>query len=252
MIIRLFREIKLVAGLLPGRDLLRWCGALVRSAPAAIRERSLGPADRAMGGAFSIRLPNRRLVFLECDLGVVREIFGHHCYGEPGDFRDARFIVDLGANCGAFTLFALSNAPQARVLSVEAQPELSRVLAANLERNDCRGRVTIENALVGGIYNAWAQDLVRRHPAVGTWNFERAIPAEVEIDFLKCDVEGAEFPLLDPVPVWFSRVRRFALEYHGPWQKGAELGERLRAAGFVISQRSHRNLGYLFGVRPRE
>ena len=252
MIIRLFNEIRLVAGLLSGRDMLRWCSALVRSAPAAVRERSLGPADRAMGGSFSIRQSHQRLTFLECDLGVVREIFGHHCYGNPVDFRDARLIVDLGANCGAFTLFALANAPDARVWAVEAQPELTKLLAANLECNSCRGRVTIENALVGGIYNAWAQDLVRKHPAVSVWDIGRMSPAGAEIDFLKCDIEGAEFLLLDPVPPWFRRVRRFALEYHGSWQKGAELGERLRGADFIVSQRSHRDLGYLFGVRAHE
>jgi len=249
MILRFLREIRVVAGLLTAGDFLRWFFACVRVLPEILRTRSLGPADRAFGDSFSIRNGVGRLDFTRCDFGVIREIFGHRCYAEPMDLRAARCVVDFGANCGAFTLFALSHAPHAHVMAVEAQPEMVSALEANLERNGMSGRAFVRNALVGGVYNAWSQELLVRHPRVGIWNAQEMLPPDQEVDFLKCDIEGAEFQLLDPVPTWLRRVRRFALEYHGDWTKGAELGERLRAAGFVITQRSHRNLGYLTGTR---
>ena len=249
MILRTLREIRLVMQLLPAGEHPRWWRAFFLAAPEALRNRSLGPVDQKLGTSFSIRRGEERLKFAGCDFGVVREIFGQRCYGQPEDFRDARVVLDLGANCGVFTLFALVHAPHARVYSVEAQPEMARALAANLEANGHRSRVVIENALVGGISNPWSEDLVRRHPGVGRWELEHTIPDGVEIDFMKCDVEGAEFPLFEYMPPWIRRVRRFALEYHGPWEKGAELAARLRDAGFCVSQRSHRNLGYLAGRR---
>jgi len=252
MITRLLKEIILIARLLPSAYFLRWCGAFIRALPAVLRQRSLGPVDQAFGPSFAIRGPGGRLVFAGCDLGVVREIFGHRCYAEPEDLRDARCVVDLGANCGVFTLFVLCHVPEARLFSVETQPEMIATLRANVQRNGFAGQVTPINALVGGVYNAWSEDLLRRHPQVTVWAPEQTLPADGPIDFLKCDIEGAEFQLLDPVPAWFRRVRRFALEYHGDWAKGTALAESLRAAGFVVSQRSHRTLGYLMGSRAHD
>ena len=58
-------------------------------------------------------------------LGVVREIVAAHCYVKPVELSEAKTILDLGANCGVFTLFALASAPNARLVSVEAQPKMA-------------------------------------------------------------------------------------------------------------------------------
>lgn len=249
MILRLWREVVMLSQLLPAREFSRWGGAMARALPAAIQGRSLGPVDRKFGPSFSIRGNPRGLSFTECDLGVVREIFGQQCYGRAADFSRDRFIIDLGANCGVFTLFALVNAPEARILSVEAQPEMISALQQNLQQNGLQQRVMVVNALAGGVCSSWAEDLLRRHPQVKLWDAGQMLPAGEEIDFLKCDIEGAEYPLFEPVPAWFRRVRRFALEYHGDWARGSALGDKIRAAGFTVTQRAHRNLGYLNGAR---
>jgi len=249
MILRLWREVMMLSRLLPAREFARWGGAMVKAFPASIGSRSLGPVDRVFGPSFSIRGKPRGLAFSQCDLGVVREIFGQQCYGRAGDFARDRFIVDLGANCGVFTLFALVNAPEARVFAVEAQPEMIGALRGNLERNGLLPRVTVANVLAGGVCSPWAEDLLQRHPQVKVWDASQMLPADQEIDFLKCDIEGAEYLLFAPVPAWFRRVRRFALEYHGDWAQGSALGDRIRAAGFTVTQRAHRNLGYLNGAR---
>ena len=249
MILRLWREVLMLSRLLPAREFSRWGGAMVRALPAAVRGRSLGPVDREFGTSFFIRGQPRGLAFSSCDLGVVREIFGQQCYGRAGDFARDRLIVDLGANCGVFTLFALVHAPESRVFAVEAQPEMIGALRGNLERNGLLPRVTVANALAGGVCSPWAEDLLQRHPQVKVWDASQMLSADQEIDFLKCDIEGAEYLLFDPVPAWFRRVRRFALEYHGDWARGSALGDRIRAAGFTVTQRAHRNLGYLNGAR---
>lgn len=225
---------------------LRWCTGLLTRAPEVMRSRSLGAVDRRFGMRYTVRAPSgARLAVEGSDFGVVREIFGHRCYGEPAALADARTILDLGANAGIFTLYAASVAPHARIHAVEVQPDLCRVARANAERNGFAPRVIVENALVGGITTDWAREFIAHHPTIPVFNPAPVIEAWGGCDFVKCDVEGAEMVLLDGPPAWLRRVRRMAIEYHWNHEDGERLAARLAAAGCRVSTRRHGRLGYV-------
>jgi len=238
-----------VRRMVPPADFLRWLVCLVRTAPKVIAHRSLGPTDIAFGETIRIRQQGRVLQLEGASLGVAREIFGRECYISARQLEDCRTILDLGANAGTFTLFALHAAPSARVHAVEAQPEFIPILGRNVALNGYRERVTIENVLVGGAHDRWSSELQHKHPGLGEFRIGDYLDSVGECDFLKCDVEGAEFTLFAGDLGWVRRFRRMALEYHGPWERGRALGDMIRQQGFTVDQKTHGVLGYLFAIR---
>ncbi len=239
-----------VRRLLPPAEYRRWLGHVIKAAPAVIARRTLGVVDERLGEDLSFCAPDGRFLHTQgAAFGVVREIFGHRCYAEPAQLRDARHILDLGANAGVFTLFALSCAPEARVHSVEAQPHFLPVIHANVAVNRFAERTTVENAIVGGSFNEWTQSLRSNHPQVADFSISRYLSKVGQCDFLKCDVEGAEFELFQGDLEWLGAVRGIALEYHGDWAAGATLCQRIAAAGFTSRQAERGALGYIFAER---
>ncbi|HYJ78304.1 MAG TPA: FkbM family methyltransferase, partial [Longimicrobiaceae bacterium] len=76
----------------------------------------------------------------------------------------SRCVVDVGANYGAFTLWAAAAAPAARIVSVEPQPREHARLQANLAANHLDGRVACWLAAVareGG--ERWMSDAPLEH-----------------------------------------------------------------------------------------
>jgi hypothetical protein len=247
---KFLREKRNVERLLAPADYRRWRGLVWRSLPSVLARRSLGIVDDRMGEHLAFRSPaGQELRTSGASLGVVREIFGQHCYATPAELRDARHILDLGGNAGVFTLYALSCAPAAQVHTVEAQPAFIPVITANVAANGFAARSSVENALVGGAWNEWAQGLRAAHPQIGDFNPARYFSTVGECDFLKCDVEGAEFAFFSGDLAWLRQVRQIALEYHGDWAAGTRLGDAIAAVGFEVRQATHGSLGYVFARR---
>lgn len=226
-----------------------WVKCFIWRLPEVIRLRSLGPVDERFGDEFCIKHGDRQLHFKQASFGVVREIFGRECYCTAEELKTARNILDLGANVGAFGLFALSSAPHAKVHMVEAQPEFIPVLNRNIFHNGFAARATCENALVGGVHDNWTRHLCERFPKLQNFSISRYLAEVGQCDFLKCDIEGAEYVLFSGDISWTIKVRRIALEYHGTWEQGHALGELLRAKGFTVTQLPHGTLGYLAAIR---
>lgn len=182
-------------------------------------------------------------------LGIAREIFGQQCYIRGEELAGARQVIDLGANWGIFTLFALCFAPSAKVHVVEAQQSYVNALRANVERNGFRGRVAIYHVLIGEPHDAWTRDFRSNHPDVPTCDLGSLVNTADLCDFLKCDIEGAEFQIITPQARRQASVRRCSLEYRGPWAAGSALCTVMAEHGFQTVQRPHRHLGYVDAVR---
>ena len=143
-----------------------------------------------------------------------------------------RNIVDLGGNIGLASVWCLNQFPEARVVTIEANPVNYASLAMNLAPYGSRA-VTVE----GGVWwrNAGLTVLRRqnegdaqvreRQPgddlatSIDGWD----IPSLMErggfdhVDLLKMDVEGAEVELFEHgADRWLPLVRNLALETHGP------------------------------------
>jgi precorrin-6B methylase 2 len=249
---RLVAELASVRRLGDRRLLARYVVQLVRRAPAVLRTRTLAPVDEAMGdGPYRLRVRGEPIVLAGASFGLVREIYGRRSYLPPGfSFEPADAVVDLGAHAGTFTLLAARCAR--RVVAVEPDPAWVARLRENVQRNGCGDRVAIEHAAVGeaaaGAPLLSLEELVDRH-GLDT------------IDFLKVDVEGAEFELFRHASGWLPRVRRIAMELHPRLGSVDALVRTLADAGFGVrlTDTGHRPVrdlggqsGYLFASRRRE
>lgn len=122
-------------------------------------------------------------------------------------------FVDLGANCGGYTLHLAAKAPaNARLLAIEAQPEMARRFAFNLAANqfdatvqldelaisDERGDITFtinhHNRGESGLQGEGETITVPALP-LADYLTERSIE---RLDAMKIDVEGLEHRILAP------------------------------------------------------
>jgi hypothetical protein len=246
---RFVDEIRIVASLVGISEACRWAFAAVTSAPIVLRTGSLGVADRAMGSAFCVRVDQAKCCFHPGDFGVCREIIGHDCYRLRPLRGQIRTAIDLGCNCGTFTLMAVTLNPGCRVVAVDANPEFTAATIANAEANRFGSQVEALTCIVGcpGVESIRQ---LEADGAAGVFDPSGVIAALGGCDFLKCDVEGGEHALFSGDLSWLRGIKHLAIEYHWTEADGDRLEAVLREEGFVVERQAHRNLGYLFGSRP--
>ena len=246
---RLLRELKIVFHLLPWTAFLFWIFNGFRCVPILLKTRSVGILDQMFGTSFKIQWNRQILHFEQLDFGVVREIYGHLCYAKQGELKEAHHILDLGANSGAFTVFAAIEAPDARIEAVEIQSHLVQAIQHNVIQNRCEDRVSVRCAVVGGSHNQWTKSVLKDHPEIKKFDIEEYI-AQVEVcDFLKCDVEGGEFLLFEGRLNWTKAVQKMALEFHPQEGDVNRLEETLKRQGFDVTRIDHSALGYFYCTR---
>lgn len=225
------------------RDYLRFAWS------AARRWGDTGPGElRWMG--HDVRFTNRMSM-----LFLLHEIFAGGTY----DFDPARpdpLIVDGGANVGMSVLFFGLRFPRARIVAVEPHPEAFRLMAENTRRlgdgiERIQAALTEDGApatliappsdgasLMSSVDASWSDGA---GIAVDGLRLSNLIARqEREIDFLKLDIEGAEYGVLrDLVRTGaITRIREAAIEFHRtPTEPGgpAEIAETLRESGFVVT-----------------
>lgn len=242
-------EIYRVSKVLPLCWLLRWLCCLLLRMPQVVLKKSLGPVDDAFGTQFVVKQNGKLLKFDSCAFGVVREIFGAECYGGAESFSGLNTIVDFGANAGVFTIFALGSDSGIKVTAVETQPELIDALNRNLKANHFEERCTIVNAFVGEATTEWATQFRSEHPAIKSLDVDRLFENFDKIDFLKCDIEGAEFSLFSDALEWSSKIMRMSIEYHWNREDGMHLETLIRNLGFQTQLKDHGSLGYVIADR---
>ncbi len=159
-----------------------------------------------------------------------------------------RCIVDVGANIGAFTLYASRCAPRARIIALEPFPETRTKLENNLKLNALDDRVTCRP------YGLAAVESTRRMSGEGPSQSRGLLDSDAgdgievqtvslatllgettgDVDLLKVDIEGGEheaFRDLDADTI--RRVQRISLEYHPNGSKETLFAE-LTTAGFRL------------------
>lgn len=140
-------------------------------------------------------------------------------YDVPGAPVPA-LVLDIGANVGAFALWAKRRWPSAYIICYEPEPENCRLLRANIEGNArleecaviCDGSLRLyegrsncgEHSLFPG--EEQGKEFERSVVGVGPHRLARC-------DFLKLDVEGAELAILLGYP-HLAGVQAIALEWH--------------------------------------
>ena len=167
---------------------------------------------------------------------IFKDIFLHRAYAPAQLLRHLPrdpVVLDLGANAGFFSLFALHVRPQARVLSFEPMPANYRLLQKNhaLQRN--RNWSIFHEAVSDQSGSAWLQFPDELQPSttasllksestspgnrvkVKTRTLEEILGSETsgKCDWLKIDVEGYEYDILYHLPERiFRKIRTMAIE----------------------------------------
>ncbi len=262
---RLAREVVSLWSSADRATFVRYLGAILRHVPELARERTLGPADRAMGGRIRFRAPGGEIELPGSLIGAAREMYGRGVYFvEPACCpRRGDVVVDLGANIGLFSLGVAGLA--ARVVAVEAQSGFVPRIIENLAANRLREKVSILCAFVGAGGKLDQPGELERASAFEGQRPERLTLDELcarekldRIDLLKLDIEGSEFALFEAPGAWLDRVDRIVMEVHGgPAGDPQAVASTLRQRGFTVVLRgpdsrpctSLTGVGYLFAHR---
>lgn len=203
-------------------------------------------------------------------LFLLHEVFVQATYG----FRPrsaAPVIVDCGANVGFCVLFFKAMFPDARIIALEAEPGTCAWLRRNVEGNGLQdveirhaaaaerdGTITLftpqddPGSMVSSIWSEWADGVPVQVPAVRLSSLIRE-----PVDFLKLDVEGAEYGLVREMVESgaMEHVREAVIEFHelpGMPDGPAELSALLARAGMEVSVHPHlaEHAGILRAWRP--
>ena len=193
------------------------------------------------------------------DLKTVWRIF---FYGEYPIQGEHLRIVDAGANCGFFTLYAAMQSPQARIASIEPFPGTFERLRQTVAANGLSDRVTLFEA---ALFDSEGQTHIDAREEIGS-QFRRLGPEGLAVksisldtvlnqcgwdqaDLLKLDIEGSEFEvLLGAGAQTMRRIRRIVMEFHPRYDNSSYTCQRLvdclKAHSFRITLRRDDDEGY--------
>lgn len=200
----------------------------------------------------SFRMPPGRTGLAE----TIVEMWGGRAYTSGGFYQPApgHTILDIGANVGAFSLWVAQQCPEARVVAVEPSPDNFEMLQQNLA--GWKHRVAVVCVAVGasrgrGLVVDGGRRTVDHRVRVVSADDARAESVKVVplvdllqqagtelVDFLKMDIEGAEFDVFSTMSDDTQRrFRKIALEYHDNLRPGtlAMLTERLERTHEITS-----------------
>ncbi len=176
---------------------------------------------------------------------------------EYGKVADGAIIVDVGANIGAFSIFAATSARGVVVYAYEPMPEFYRLMEENLRLNRLELSVRSFNLAVGahsGIRQLFLEnptfsfptflrggDRVARTVEVPCVSLAEILDSNglVRVDLLKMDCEGAEYEIMYGTPHrYLERIREMRMEYHNlDTQRccGEALGAFLQTHGYDVT-----------------
>lgn len=179
-------------------------------------------------------------------------------------------ILDLGANIGAFTLFASKTCPNSKIFSFEPSKSSYKILMRNLKNNGLVQNVSILNKAVGNRNAIRSMDESRESTMrrLSDLTSNRMDSTKVEvikldqfitnnsisvIDFMKIDIEGGEYEVIYSISKsMFKKIKTISLEYHNENRdkNGKTLQEYLENNGyFVIRTPENSKVGLIYASR---
>lgn len=195
---------------------------------------------------FALNLKRGKLWFREysafSSIEVYLEIFkeNNHFLAPGFSGKNAKVVVDIGANQGFYSLKIAKNNPKCRLFCVEPNPYLFEILRRNVKTNQLKKAVLINKA-VGLRKGKIRLEIVKEIGAIGGKNLGivnrpwlkkefvknivvKAITLEelcqennIEaIDILKIDTEGMEMDILKSGRHVLPKTRKIVVEYHRP------------------------------------
>lgn len=138
-------------------------------------------------------------------------------------------IIDLGAHVGTFSIWLAKQFPKATIYAIEPLPVNFIHLQHNIQINGCTNIIPLNLAITGdgrdislaclpqntgGALPALAnKDTIPTKSLTLDLFIETLIPNDQQVSFLKVDVEGAEYEILENFKSW-SRIHHLGVEIH--------------------------------------
>jgi FkbM family methyltransferase len=192
-----------------------------------------------------------------------REIFERQIYYFETN-AEQPVIVDAGAHIGLATLYFKWLYPSAKIMAVEPNPDLVRLLEQNVQDNRLEN-VEIVMAAIGkneGKGKFFIDETDWRWWSTGSlyagaWNGEQKNQLEItvtvvklrnlvqklpRVDLLKLDIEGAEMGALLGLKDQWQKIAQLIIEWHP--RRGQDLGELLqflRKKGYEVKLKDRKN-----------
>ena len=163
-------------------------------------------------------------------LHSIDEIFIKEIYKQR--LGDNPFIIDCGANIGLSVIYLKKQSPSARIIAFEPDDANFALLKKNIEAFNF-GNIELRKEAV------WIDNTVLNFASEGSMASKidpSATGKKVEairlkdylrekVDFLKIDIEGAEYAVLKDIEEALVNVNNLFLEYHGTYSELGELCE---------------------------
>jgi FkbM family methyltransferase len=184
------------------------------------------------------------------DVLILKNIFVNEEYGKYLPNLQGKIILDIGGYIGD-TAIHFSHLGASKVYVYEPHPVLYQMLAKNVEINNLKNITTIncgvsdEDSIISikekkkfdGPTWSFGSELPKEQEGkaveIETVSFKKIIENIGEIDFMKMDCEGYEFPaLLSCDRVHLKKIKKMVLEYHG---NPEEIAAHLKKNGFVVN-----------------
>lgn len=157
------------------------------------------------------------------------------------------YILDCGANYGFSILYFKKLFPDCEIVAFEPDKQIFEIMCSNLEPYNFQ-KLKLENAAV------WKEDTILEFAAegslggaitqLGTFDMNKSLVnakqlkpylQKRKVDFLKIDIEGAEFEVLNSCKDDLANVETLFVEYHSDPkhpQMLVEILEIIKNAGF--------------------
>jgi hypothetical protein len=222
-ITRLIEEYSALRRVLAPGDFFAMLLATASHAPEILRTKRLASIDVAMSRNMTIRLGDRRLALPLGDIdrllaphndnptfGNVREMYARNCYLQRLNVKGPlRTVLDLGANRGMFSVFALVALGADRAIGIEPNPVYEPVARLLLQANQ---RDPGEAPRYVKFVSSPSAE--RENPAsnISIQTILREQKVE-RFGFVKMDIEGHEKQLFGE-PGWLESVDTLAMELH--------------------------------------
>ena len=152
---------------------------------------------------------------------AAKDIFLQGIYDFNATSR-APVIIDGGGHIGLFTLFAKQKYPNAQITVFEPDRLSLKLLRSNIAANNLENVHVVEAGLFkdnGGISfgsnESDGSSIFARNSneSIKTVRLNEYIQSD--IDFLKLNIEGAEFDVIDEIAAKLHLVKEMVVEYHG-------------------------------------
>lgn len=164
-------------------------------------------------------------------LHALQEIFVENLYNQP--LPERAYIIDCGAHIGISVIFLKHICSTAEIVCFEPDEKNFELLLRNIKSHGLSD-VKAENKAI------WIND------APINFNMEGNMSSRIDtgneggkkvdacrlydlldrnVDFLKIDIEGAEYQVMKDIEPRLTNVQKLFLEYHGSFQQNQELVE---------------------------